>query len=80
MDDPVTMEVIQRSYFGGSAIFHRDSEAITDATITLSAMRPRPLSWQCELAPNLALRDVPKAASRAPFVEADSPLPTGESK
>ena len=40
MGDTVSMEVVQRRYFRGSAIFHRDSEAITDATITLSAMKP----------------------------------------
>lgn len=39
--DPVTMEIIQRRYFRGSAIFDRDSEVITDATITLSAIKPR---------------------------------------
>lgn len=35
------MEAYQRRYFRGSAIFHRDSEAFTDAAITLSALKPR---------------------------------------
>ncbi|WP_157043853.1 trypsin-like serine peptidase [Nitrobacter hamburgensis] len=35
------MEMAQRRYFRGSAIFHRDAEIFTDATITLSAIKPR---------------------------------------
>ncbi|MEO6217042.1 MAG: serine protease [Sphingomonas sp.] len=35
------MEAYQRRYFRGSAIFHRDAEAFTDAAITLSALKPR---------------------------------------
>lgn len=39
--DVATMEILQRRYFRGSAVFHRDAEVFTDSTITLSAMKPR---------------------------------------
>lgn len=40
-DSLASMEAYQRRYFRGSAIFHRDAEAFTDAAITLSALKPR---------------------------------------
>jgi len=40
-DGFASMEAYQRRYFRGSAIFHRDAEAFTDAAITLSALKPR---------------------------------------
>ena len=40
-DGIAKMEVYQRRYFRGSAIFHKRSEVFTDAVITLSALKPK---------------------------------------
>lgn len=43
-------DVLQHRYFRGSAVFHREAETLTDASITLSAFRP-PRSARAERTP-----------------------------
>lgn len=38
--DRATMELIQRRYFDGSMVFHRDAEVFSDVSIVQSALRP----------------------------------------
>jgi len=40
-DGRATMDLVQRRYFRGSAIFDREAEVFTNATTTLSAIKPR---------------------------------------